>query len=98
MTGRPRHLFLHSHATCYTHHVCKVNSPASVSQVKDARWMGIVQTEGDKRSSSHLEQEVRELTKCRAGRRPRREVPADMKPSHRTARGGGVIVNAQMCR
>ena len=24
--------------------------------------------------------------------------PLDMKPSHRTARGRGVIVNAQMCR
>jgi hypothetical protein len=59
--------------------------------------MRIAETERNKRSASHLEQEVCVFARCRAGR-PRREVPAGMKPSHRTARGEGVIVNAQMCR
>jgi hypothetical protein len=51
-------------------------------------------TEGDKRSTSYLEHEERGFTKCRAERRLRREMPADMKPLHRTRRGEGVIVNA----
>jgi hypothetical protein len=56
--------------------------------------MGIAETEGDKCSASHLEQEERGFTRCRAERRLRRETSASMKPSHRTARGEGVIVNA----
>jgi hypothetical protein len=59
--------------------------------------MRIVETEGDRRSTPHLEQEEREFARCRAGQ-PRREVPADIKPSRRATRGEGVIVNAQMCR
>jgi len=50
--------------------------------------MRIAETGGDKRSTSHLQQEEREFAGCRAGR-PRREMPADMKPSHRIARGEG---------
>jgi hypothetical protein len=53
--------------------------------------------EGDKHCTSRLEQEEREFARCRVGR-PRREVPAGMKLSHRTTRGEGIIVNAQMCR
>jgi hypothetical protein len=61
--------------------------------------MAIAETVGNKRSTSHFEQVERGFTRCRAGRRLRREMPADMKPSHRIARGEGeVIVNAQMCR
>jgi hypothetical protein len=59
--------------------------------------MGIAETDGDERSASHIEQEERRFTRCRAERRLRREMAAGMKPSHRTARGRGVIVNAQMC-
>jgi hypothetical protein len=54
--------------------------------------------EDDKYSTSHLQQEERGFTKCPAERRLRCEMPAYVKPSHRTARGEGVIVNAQMCR
>jgi hypothetical protein len=50
--------------------------------------MGI-ETEEDKRSTTHLEQEERGFPKYRAERRLRREMPADMKPSHRTMRGEG---------
>ena len=50
--------------------------------------MGMVETEGDKHSTPRLEQEAREFARCRVGR-PRREVPAGMKPSHRTTRGRG---------
>jgi hypothetical protein len=53
-----------------------------------------IETEGVKRSTSHLQQEERGSTKCLAGRRLRcglrREMSADIKPSHRTARGRGV--------
>src|SRR5919107_684994 len=89
MMGRPRHLVLRSHATYYTYHVCAVNSLTSVSQVKGTRWMGIEEIEGDKRSTSHLEQEERTFICCRAGWRIPREVPTGMKPSYRTARGEG---------
>jgi hypothetical protein len=50
--------------------------------------MRIAETERNKRSASHLEQEVCVFARCRAGR-PRREVPAGMKPSRRTTRGEG---------
>jgi hypothetical protein len=56
--------------------------------------MGILETEGDKRSTSHLQQEEGGFTKCPAERRLRcglrREMPADTKPSLRTTRGRGV--------
>src|SRR5215210_3994054 len=35
MTGSPYHPVLFSHATCYTYHVCAVNSLTSVIRVKD---------------------------------------------------------------
>jgi hypothetical protein len=38
-----------------------------------------------------LAQEVHGFARCRVGR-PRREVPADMKPLHRTTRGRGSLL------
>ena len=52
--------------------------------------MRIAEIEGDKRSASHLEQDERGFTRCLAEWRLRREMPADMEPSHKTARGRGV--------
>jgi hypothetical protein len=50
--------------------------------------------EGEERSTSHLDQDERGFARCPAERRLRcglrREVPADMKPSHRRMRGEGV--------
>src|SRR5215210_6340140 len=98
MMGRLRHLVLRSHATYYTYHVCAVNSLTSVNQVKEGRWMGITVTKGDRRSASPLEQQERTFICCRAGWRILREAPVGIKPSRRVTGGGGVIVNAQMCR
>jgi hypothetical protein len=88
MTGAPRQPLLRSRPACNTYHLCAVNSLTSVSRVKGPIWMGI-ETEGDKRSTSPLEQKKRGFTKCRAKRRLRREMPADIKPSYRTTRGEG---------
>src|SRR5918993_628484 len=57
--------------------------------------MRIAETGGDRRSAPHLEQEERGFARCQAGR-PRREMPADMKPSHRTSRGGRSKANAEI--
>jgi hypothetical protein len=51
--------------------------------------MGTAEIEGDKRYASHLEQEKRGCTGCRAERWLRHEVLADVEPSHRITRGGG---------
>jgi hypothetical protein len=53
-----------------------------------------IEIKGDKRSTSRLEQEERGFTRCRAERRLRCEVPAEVKPSRRITRGEGVIANA----
>jgi hypothetical protein len=58
----------------------------------------VIETKGDRHATLRLEREEHGFTRCRAERPLRREVPAGMKSSHRTARGRGVIVNAQMCR
>jgi hypothetical protein len=50
--------------------------------------MRIAETERNKRSASHLEQEECVFARCRVGR-PRCEAPADMTPSRRTTRGEG---------
>ncbi len=89
MTGALRTLFPRSRVACYTYHLCAANSLTSVSQVKGTSWMRIAEIEGDKRYGSHLEQEERGFTRCRAERRLRREMAVGMKPSHRTARGEG---------
>jgi hypothetical protein len=56
--------------------------------------MGKAETEGEKRSTSHLEQEKRGCTRCRAERWLRREVRADMEPVQKNEGERGVIVNA----
>jgi hypothetical protein len=48
-----------------------------------------IETKGDKRSTSRLEQEERGFARCHAERRLRREVPAKVKPSRRMTRGEG---------
>ena len=60
-----------------------------VSKLSEESQMRI-ETEGDKRSAPHLQQEEREFARCLAEWRLRREMPADMEPSHRITRGRGV--------
>jgi hypothetical protein len=51
--------------------------------------MRTAETEGDKHSTLHLEQEEGRFAKGRDEQRLRRELPADMEPSHRRTRGEG---------
>jgi hypothetical protein len=51
--------------------------------------MRTAETEGDKHSTLHLEQEEGRFAKGRDEQRLRREMSAGMKPSHRTTRGRG---------
>ena len=89
MTGVPRRPSLRWRATWYTYHVNAVDSLRSINRVKRPRWMGTAETEGEKRATSHLEQQKRGCTRCRAERRLRREVSADTEPAQKNE-GEGV--------